>query len=169
MGLCPKPRPPAFLSEKSGAKELNFSCFTLSFRAGIYGTKTGMVSRKKNLLFSACSSAKVGAAHCRRTFFARTKKVPKKYAEGLRALSTPGDAVKFLRFDGDTANFAVWRKRKKHILFLCLSGMGLTQAVFLRYFWNFIIMGFGLPPEFSCWNGIVKKCAVEKCPKYDQH
>ena len=53
-----------------------------------------------------------------RTFFACTKKVPKKYPEGLRALSTPGDAVKFLRFDGDTANFAVWRKRiKTHFIF----------------------------------------------------
>ena len=52
------------------------------------------------------------------TFFACTKKVPKKYPEGLRALSTPGDAVKFLRFDGDTANFAVWRKRiKTHFIF----------------------------------------------------
>ena len=34
----------------------------LSFRAGIYGTKTGTVSRKKNLLFSACSSASIAAA-----------------------------------------------------------------------------------------------------------
>ena len=34
-----------------------------------------------------------------RTFFACTKKVPKKYAEGVRTLSTPGDAVKLrLRF-----------------------------------------------------------------------
>ena len=31
---------------------------------------------------------------------------------------------------------------------LPLSDCGLTQAVFLRYFWNFIIMGFGLPSEF---------------------
>ena len=89
----------------------------LSFRAGIYGTKTGMVSRKKNLLFSACSSAKVGAAHCRRTFFARTKKVPKKYAEGLRALSTPGNAVKLrLRFAPHVLRrywkFHITRKRK---------------------------------------------------------
>ena len=51
MGLCPKPRTPAFLSEKSGAKELNFSCFTLSFRAGVYGTKTGMDLRKIYCLF----------------------------------------------------------------------------------------------------------------------
>ncbi len=62
MGLCPKPRPPAFLSEKSGAKELDFSCFTLSFRAGIYGTKTGMVSR--NIYFALISllSANIAAA-----------------------------------------------------------------------------------------------------------
>ena len=61
MGLCPKPRTPAFLSEKSGAKELNFSCFTLSFRAGIYGTKTGMVSR--NIYFALISllSANIAA------------------------------------------------------------------------------------------------------------
>ncbi|PWM69113.1 MAG: hypothetical protein DBX61_02225, partial [Clostridiales bacterium] len=46
---------PAFLSEKSGAKELNFSCFTLSFRAGVYGTKMGMDLRKIYLPFSiAC-------------------------------------------------------------------------------------------------------------------
>ncbi len=59
MGLCPKPRPPAFLSEKSGAKELNFSCFTLSFRAGVYGTKMGMVSRKMKLVIFTCLSAKL--------------------------------------------------------------------------------------------------------------
>ena len=71
MGLCPKHRtwdcvygalpqtPPAFLSEKSGAKELDFSCFTLSFRAGIYGTKTGMVSRKMKLVIFTCLSAKL--------------------------------------------------------------------------------------------------------------
>ena len=53
MGLCPKPCPPAFLSEKSGAKELDFSCFTLSFRAGIYGTKTDTVSR--NIYFALIS------------------------------------------------------------------------------------------------------------------
>ena len=59
MGLCPKPRTPAFLRKKSRAKELNFSCFTLSFRAGIYGTKTGMVSRKMKLVIFTCLSAKL--------------------------------------------------------------------------------------------------------------
>ena len=73
--------------------------FILSFRAGIYGTETGMFSRKIKFVIFTCSTMKVGAAHCRRTFFARTKKVPKKYAEGLRALLTPGNAVKLrLRF-----------------------------------------------------------------------
>ena len=89
----------------------------LSFRAGVYGTKTGMFSRKIKFVIFACSPASIAAA-LSRTFFACTKKVPKKYPEGLRALSTPGDAVKFLRFDGDTANFAVWRKRiKTHFIF----------------------------------------------------
>ena len=93
--------------------------FSLSFRAGIYGTKTGMVSRKKNLLFSACSSASIAAALRRRRkagqknlifrtysefsclslcranhktyvlFSLVRKKVPKKYAEGVRTLLTP--------------------------------------------------------------------------------
>ena len=74
----------------------------LSFRAGIYGTKTGLFSRKIKFVIFACSFASIAAALRRRTFFACTKKVPKKYTEGLRALLTPGDAVKFLRFDGDT-------------------------------------------------------------------
>ena len=86
------------------------------------------------------------------TFFACTKKVPKKYTEGLRALLTPGDAVKFLRFDGDTGNFAVSSDAKMRGFYLLLSNCGLTQAVFLRNFWGYIIMGFGLPPEFSCLN-----------------
>ena len=37
----------------------------LSFRAGIYGTKTGVFSRKIKFVIFACSPAKVGAAHCR--------------------------------------------------------------------------------------------------------
>ena len=77
-----------------------------------------MLSRKIKFVVFDCSTVDVGAALRRRTFFARTKKVPKKYAEGVRTLLTPGDAVKFLRFDGDTAKFAVWRKRiKTHFIF----------------------------------------------------
>ena len=79
--------------------------------------KRAKVSRKIKFVIFACSPVSIAAAHSR-TFFARTKKVPKKYAEGVRTLLTPGDAVKFLRFDGDTANFAVWRKRiKTHFIF----------------------------------------------------
>ena len=80
-----------------------------------------------------CSSAKVGAAHCR-TFFACTKKVPKKYTEGLRALPAPGDAVKFLRFDGDTGNSTVCGNARMRSLFLHHIDIGLTQAVFYEIF-----------------------------------
>ena len=66
----------------------------LSFRAGVYGTKTGVFSRKIKFVIFACSFASIAAALRRRTFFACTKKVPKKYTEGLRALPAPGDAVK---------------------------------------------------------------------------
>ena len=37
----------------------------LSFRAFVYGTKTGLFSRKIKFVIFACSPAKVGAAHCR--------------------------------------------------------------------------------------------------------
>ena len=85
---------------------MRFFCFgyngvlvcRLSFRAGIYGTKTGVFSRKIKFVIFACSFASIAAA--------------------LRRL----------------------------------SDCGLTQAVFLRNFWGYIIMGFGLPPEFSCLN-----------------
>ena len=68
------------------------------------------------------------------TFFACTKKVPKKYTEGLRALSTPGDAVKFLRFDGDTGNFTVCGNARMRSFSLLFSDMGLTQAEFYEIF-----------------------------------
>ena len=38
----------------------------LSFRAGVYGTKTGMFSRKIKFVIFACSPASIAAAHCRR-------------------------------------------------------------------------------------------------------
>ena len=38
----------------------------LSFRAGIYGTKTGLFSRKIKFVIFDFLTAKVGAAHCRR-------------------------------------------------------------------------------------------------------
>ena len=62
----------------------------LSFRAGIYGTKTGLFSRKIKLVIFSRLFAKVEAAHSR----------PKKYAEGVRTLSTPmgmGDDMYFFR------------------------------------------------------------------------
>ena len=77
---CSGASPSAFLSEKSGAKELKF----------LLGSEFVCLSlcRAKHETYVLFSLVR--------------KKVPKKYAEGLRALSTPGDAVKFLRFDGDT-------------------------------------------------------------------
>ena len=39
--------------------------FSLSFRACVYGTKTGLFSRKIKFVIFACSPAKVGAALCR--------------------------------------------------------------------------------------------------------
>ena len=108
----------------------------LSFRAGIYGTKTDMFSRKIKFVIFDCSPAKIGAAHYR-TFFARTKKVPKKYAEGVRTLSTPGDAVKLrLRFAPQVLrrylNFHSMWKRKIRSFSLPLSDSGLTHQCFLK-------------------------------------
>ena len=37
----------------------------LSFRAGIYGTKTGLFSRKIKFVIFACSFASIAAAHSR--------------------------------------------------------------------------------------------------------
>ena len=124
----------------------------LSFRAGIYGTKTGLFSRKIKFVIFDCSFASIAAALRRRTFFARTKKLPKKYAEGVRTLSTPGDAVKFLRFDGDTGNFAVSSNARKHGFSLPFSDCGLTQAEFYEIFEFLLYRGFGLMSEFSYWN-----------------
>ena len=59
----------------------------LSFRAGIYGTKTGLFSWKRNLLFSPVYSRKL-KRHITALFSLVRKKVPKKYAIG-HALWTP--------------------------------------------------------------------------------
>ena len=95
--------------------------------------ENGLVFAKDKFVIFDFLTAKVGAAHCR-TFFACTKKVPKKYTKGLRALSTPGDAVKFLRFDGDTGNFTVCGNARKRGFSLLFSDMGLTQAEFYKNF-----------------------------------
>ena len=99
--------------------------------------ENGLVFAKDKFVIFDFLTAKVGAAHCR-TFFACTKKVPKKYTEGVRTLSTPGDAVKFLRFDGDTGNFtgnfAVSSNARKRSFSLLLSHFGLTHQCFLEIF-----------------------------------
>ena len=108
----------------------------LSFRAGIYGTKTGVFSRKIKFVIFACSFASIAAALRRRTFFPR-KKSPKKYTESLRALSTPGDAVKLrLRFAPQVLRrywkfHSMW-KRKIRSFSLPLSDSGLIHQCFLK-------------------------------------
>ena len=56
--------------------------FSLSFRACVYGTKTGLFLRKIKFVIFACSFASIAAALRRRTFFARTKKGAKKVRGG---------------------------------------------------------------------------------------
>ena len=72
------------------------------------------------------------------TFFACTKKVPKKYTEGLRALLTPGNAVKLrLRFAPQVLRrywkFHSMRKRKICSFSLPLSDSGLTHRCFFEF------------------------------------
>jgi len=128
----------------------------LSFRAGIYGAKTGVFSRKIKFVIFACSSAKIGAAHYR-TFFARTKKVPKKYAEGVRTLSTPGDAVKLrLRFAPQVLRrylkfHSMWKRKNSQFVFTPYRHRANT-SMFFGNFWLLVILGVGFMSEFSCWN-----------------
>ena len=73
------------------------------------------------------------------TFFACTKKVPKKDTEGLRALLTPGDAVKLrLRLAPQVLRrylkFHIVWKRKIRSFSLLLSHFGLTHRCFLEIF-----------------------------------
>ena len=119
----------------------------LSFRAGIYGTKTGVFSRKIKFVIFACSPAKVGAAHYR-TFFARTKKVPKKYAEGVRTLSTPGDAVKLrLRFAPQVLRrylkfHSMWKRKNAQFIFTPCRHRANT-SIFFGSFFVLVIVGGG--------------------------
>ena len=125
----------------------------LSFRACVYGTKTGVFSRKIKFVIFACSFASIAAALRRRTFFARTKKVPKKYAEGVRTLSTPEDAVKLrLRFASQVLRryrkcLNMW-KRKKRSLFLHHIDIGLTHRCFLEIFGFWLYWGLALCLSF---------------------
>ena len=75
-----------------------------------------------NLLFSLARSRVLQRRFA--AVFARTKKVQKKYAEGVRTLSTPGDAVKLrLRFAPQVLRryrkcLNMWKRKKTHFLFL---------------------------------------------------
>ena len=87
-----------------------------------------------NLLFSLARSLVLQRRFAAALFSLVRKKMPKKYAEGVRTLSTPGDAVKFLRFDGDTGNFTVCGNARMRSFSLPLSDCGLTQAEFYKNF-----------------------------------
>ena len=69
----------------------------LSFRAFVYGTKTGVFSRRINFVIFACLPAKVAAAHSR-TFFARTKKGAKKVRHSALPSGLPYAVKLRLRF-----------------------------------------------------------------------
>ena len=92
-----------------------------------------------------------------RTFFARTKKVPKKYAEGVRTLSTPGDAVKLrLRFAPQVLrrylNFhSMWKRKNSQFVFTPYRHRANT-SMFFGNFWLLVILGVGFMSEFSCLN-----------------
>ena len=115
----------------------------LSFRAGVYGTKTGMFSRKIKFVIFACSPASIAAA-LSRTFFACTKKVPKKYTEGLRTLSTPGNAVKLrLRFAPQVLrrylNFhSMWKRKNSQFIFTPCRHRANTSM----FFGSFLVFGY---------------------------
>ena len=96
-----------------------------------------MFSRKIKFVIFACSPAKVGAAH-----------VPKKYAEGVRTLSTPGDAVKLrLRFAPQVLrrylNFhSMWKRKNSQFIFTPCRHRANT-SMFFGNFWLLVILGGG--------------------------
>ena len=91
------------------------------------------------------------------TFFACTKKVPKKYTKGLRALSTPGDAVKLrLRFAPQVLRrylkfHSMWKRKNSQFVFTPYRHRANT-SMFFGNFWLLVILGVGFMSEFSCLN-----------------
>ena len=85
------------------------------------------------------------------------KKVPKKYAEGVRTLSTPGDAVKLrLRFAPQVLrrylNFhSMWKRKNSQFVFTPCRHRANT-SMFFGSFLVLVILGVGFMSEFSCWN-----------------
>ena len=126
--------------------------------------ENGLVLAKDKFVIFDFLTAKVGATHYR-TFFARTKKVPKKYAEGVRTLSTPGDAVKLrLRFAPQVLRrywkfHSMWKRKNSQFVFTPYRHRANT-SMFFGNFWLLVILGVGFMSEFSCWhlwheNGLV--------------
>ena len=110
----------------------------LSFRAGIYGTKTGLFSRKIKFVIFACSFASIAAALRRRTFFARTKKGAKKVRHRALPSGLPYAVKLRLRFAAHVLRryrkFCIFIRRTKTHFYFCLSNIGLTQAEFYKNF-----------------------------------
>ena len=107
----------------------------LSFMA----RKRARFREKLNLLFSLARSRVLQRRFAAALFSLVRKKVSKKYAEGLRALLTPGNAVKLrLRFAPHVLrrylSSTVCGNARKRGFSLLFSDMGLTQAEFYKNF-----------------------------------
>ena len=83
------------------------------------------------------------------TFFACTKKVPKKYTEGLRALLTPGDAVKLrLRFAPQVLRrywkfHSMWKRKNAQFFFTSQRQRANTSVFFeicgFLLYWDLVL------------------------------
>ena len=121
--------PPAFLSEKSGTKELDFIFFYEFVRLRLCRTNGQGVY----ILFSL-----VG------------KKDQKSTRRVCAPSRLPWNAVKLrLRFASQVLRrywkFQIFIRRKKHIFYFFLSDIELTQAKFYIIF-EFLLMNFSFPP-----------------------
>ena len=87
------------------------------------------------------------------TFFACTKKVPKKYTEGLRALLTPGNAVKLrLRFAPQVLRrywkfHSMWKRKNSQFVFTPYRHRANTST-FSGNFWFLLYWGWVLYLSF---------------------
>ena len=114
-----------------------------------------MVSRKIKFVILACLFASI-AGGLTALFSLVRKKVPKKYAEGVRTLSTPGDAVKLrLRFAPQVLrrylNFhSMWKRKNSQFIFTPCRHRANT-SMFFGSFLVLVILGVGFMSEFSCF------------------
>ena len=110
-----------------------------------------------NLLFSLARSRVLQRRFAAALFSLVRKKVPKKYAEGVRTLSTPGDAVKLrLRFAPQVLRrywkfHSMWKRKNSQFVFTPYRHRANT-SMFFGNFWLLVILGVGFMSEFSCLN-----------------